>query len=334
MLRESQRPLQQLFRVVVAYLASFVALSFSAAPTLIFALTAFAGWSYFRECRNRRQCRNDCVKNVSECENQDNLKVIGFLGLVGREPDVARGLLVDTGASINVHGANWFEQFTQLVLKPWRLWSTDFSIKGASITGVEGGSVGTNLGQCVPGNISGYNSKGKKVNIPISFTSQQIKGNAPALLGLPALIQMGAIIDTRTHSMTIDYEGEDVVVQLIHTRSGHYVLPLDAFDESKMKAKAYEQGCEKMSLYVREDETDDSLERIYEVDWNDYVAEQKQNEILQRITATGPHKYLKINKSNLDILEQLAMGHKVKPTYRRTAIAQNNPRDATGRYST
>ena len=28
------------------------------------------------------------------------------------------------------------------------------------------------------------------------------------------------------------------------------------------------------------------------------------------------------------------MGHRVKPTYRRTAIAKNNPRDATSKYST
>jgi len=184
---------------------------------------------------------------VNECVlNQENTKVIGFLGLVGKEPDVARGLLVDTGASINVHGINWFEQFTKIVLQPWKLWSSDFTIKGASITGVEGRSVGTNLGQSVPGNISGITTKsGKKVNIPITFTSQQIKGNAPALLGLPALIQMGAIINNRTHSMTIEVEGEDIVVQLIHTRSGHYVLPLDEFDEKKLKSRAYEQGREK-----------------------------------------------------------------------------------------
>ena len=49
-----------------------------------------------------------------ECECVCKLiQVIGFLGLVGKEPDVARGLLVDTGASINVHGQNWFEQFTK-----------------------------------------------------------------------------------------------------------------------------------------------------------------------------------------------------------------------------
>ena len=102
--------------------------------------------------------------------------------------------------------------------------------------------------------------------------------------------------------MTIEFEGEDVVVQLIHTRSGHYVLPLDEFDEKKLKSKAYEQGREKMSLFVKEDENDE-IEQIYEVDWNDYVAEQKSNEVLQRITATGPHKYLKVNKGKLNLLE-------------------------------
>ena len=108
------------------------------------------------------------------------------------------------------------------------MWSSEFEIKGATVTGVEGRSVSTNVGQSVPGNISGKSKKdGRKVNIPITFTSQKIQGNAPALLGLPALIQMGAIINTRTHSMVIEFEGEDVVVPLIHTLNGHCVLPLD-----------------------------------------------------------------------------------------------------------
>ena len=142
---------------------------------------------------------------MSACENpQELVKVIGFLGLVGKEPDVARGLLVDTGASINVHGQNWFDQFQHLVLRPWKLWSTEFEINGATVTGVEGRSVSTNIGQTVPGNISGVSAKdGRKVAFPITFTSQKIQGNAPALLGLPALIHMGAIINTRTHTMTI-----------------------------------------------------------------------------------------------------------------------------------
>ena len=91
--------------------------------------------------------------------------------------------------------------------------------------------------------------------------------------------------------MMIKFGGEDVVVPLIHTRSGHYVLPLDAFEETNLKSRAYEQGREKMSLYVKEDEDNFTLEQIYEVDWKDYVADLKQNEVLQRITPTGPHRY-------------------------------------------
>ena len=70
--------------------------------------------------------------------------------------------------------------------------------------------------------------------------------------------------------MIIEFEGEDVVVPLIHTRSGHYVLPLDAFEEAVYNNKMYEQGKEKMSLYVEEEHSED-IEQIYEVDWNDYV---------------------------------------------------------------
>ena len=94
-----------------------------------------------------------------------------------------------------------------------------------------------NLAQTVPGNIKGIGTKtGKKVNIPITFRSQQIKGNTPALLGLPALIHIGAIINTRDHTMTMWCDGEDVVVDLIHTRSGHYILPLDGFKREKIDA--------------------------------------------------------------------------------------------------
>ena len=78
------------------------------------------------------------------------------------------------------------------------------------------------LGQTVPGNVVGKGLKtGRKVNIPITFKSQQVKGKAPALLGLPAMISIGTIINTRIHTMTIWSDGEDIVVDLILTRSGH-----------------------------------------------------------------------------------------------------------------
>ena len=105
----------------MAYLASLVGASISpshpVAYAMVFGLSVvFAiGWNHVFEDRlgprekARRQCREECVKNASECVlNQENIKVVGFLGLVGKEPEVARGLLIDTGASINVHGMNWF----------------------------------------------------------------------------------------------------------------------------------------------------------------------------------------------------------------------------------
>ena len=115
------------------------------------------------------------------------VKVVGFAGLVGKEPDVVRGLLIDTGASINIHGTDWFSRFCDVVLRPWNLWSTEHKVKGMKVTGVEGNSVGMDVGQTVPGNVAGISTKtGKRVNIPVTFKSQQVKGKAPALLGLPA----------------------------------------------------------------------------------------------------------------------------------------------------
>ena len=91
------------------------------------------GTNYVFEDRKRpgskaiRHCRKERVNNVSVCkQDQDTVNVIGFLGLVGKETDVARGLLVDTGASINVHGQNLFEQFTEIVLKARKLWRSEF----------------------------------------------------------------------------------------------------------------------------------------------------------------------------------------------------------------
>jgi len=98
----------------------------------------------------------------------------GFLGLVGKEPDVERGLLIDTGASINIHGADWFNRFVEKVLNPWSLWSSEFQVSGMKVTGVEGNSVGMDLGKVVPGNIRGVDKEtGETVNISISFKSQQ-----------------------------------------------------------------------------------------------------------------------------------------------------------------
>ena len=88
-------------------------------PDLLGGITTFGlgyllqvGWNYVVGSVVKWMCvkrnRNKPIEN----------RYIGFCGLVGKEPDVERGLLVDTGASINIHGADWFERFVKRILEP------------------------------------------------------------------------------------------------------------------------------------------------------------------------------------------------------------------------
>ena len=116
-----------------------------------------------------RMCRGSCSCS-SGGASPFNPKLVGFVGLVDKEPDVARGIMIDTGASINIHSKAWYERFVDTVLRPWNLWSNEFSVRGSRITGVEGGTVGTDKGHVVPGNVCGVSRKtGKTVDIPLTF---------------------------------------------------------------------------------------------------------------------------------------------------------------------
>ena len=86
---------------------------------------------------------------------------------------------------------------------------------------------------------------GKPVNIPLTFSSQQIRGRAPALLGLPAMIHAGAIINCRDNTLTMCVKGEDIVFDLVLTKSGHYILPLDTFQEEMVRKAEHKWGKEK-----------------------------------------------------------------------------------------
>ena len=120
-----------------------------------------------------------------------------------------------------------------------------YTVRGSKITGVEGNPVGTDKGYTVPGNAQGVSKRtGKVVNIPLTFSSQQIRGRAPALLGLPAMIRAGAIINCRDNTMTMSIEGEDVVFDLVLTKSGHYILPLDSFQEKMVRKAEHKCGRE------------------------------------------------------------------------------------------
>ena len=60
-----------------------------------------------------------------------------------------KGLLVDTGASINAHCVAWRKSFRDQKLKPSGLWLERFSSQ-SNITGVEGNPMGPNQGFLIP----------------------------------------------------------------------------------------------------------------------------------------------------------------------------------------
>ena len=107
-----------------------------------------------------------CESCESECSPLFHCKYVGFVGLVDKEPDVIRGIMIDTGALINIHGQKWLERFIETALRPWSLWSNEYRIRGSKITGVEGNPVGTDKGYTVPGNAQGVNKRtGRKYSL-------------------------------------------------------------------------------------------------------------------------------------------------------------------------
>ena len=63
-------------------------------------------------------------------------------------------------------------------------------------------------------------------------------------------------------------EGEDIVFDLILTKSGHYVLPLDTFKENMVKRAEHKSGNERLLLFNNQEIEDQEIEEIYETDWN------------------------------------------------------------------
>ena len=192
--------------------------------------------------------------------HKKNTSFVGFIGLVGKDPDIERGLLIDTGASINLFGAGWFKRYHKSVIDKYHLWYREYDIQ-SNVTGIEGKSMGTNKAKCVPGNLKCYTKSGKMINIPASFDGQEVSGGVPALLGLPSMVSWGVVINTRNHTFSFLYKGEEVTCQLIYTRSGHYILPIDeicsktTYSENAIEAVFYEES---------QNLQDDSLENIYE----------------------------------------------------------------------
>ena len=63
-------------------------------------------WNFLRSCffekQTCSQARMSCM-----CSEWSHSEYVGFVGLVDKEPDVIRGIMIDTGASINIHGQKW-----------------------------------------------------------------------------------------------------------------------------------------------------------------------------------------------------------------------------------
>ena len=55
-------------------------------------------------------------------------------------------------------------------------------------------------------------------------------------------------------------EGEDIVFDLILTKSGHYVLPLDTFKESMVKRAEHKSGNQKLRLFNNREIEDQEIE--------------------------------------------------------------------------
>ena len=63
-------------------------------------------------------------------------------------------------------------------------------------------------------------------------------------------------------------EGEDIVFDLILTKSGHYVLALDTFKENMVKRAEHKNGNEKLIFFNKREMEEQEIEEIYEIDWN------------------------------------------------------------------
>ena len=145
-------------------------------------------------------------------------KFLGLVGLVGKDPNVTRGLLIDTGAAVNVHSVDWIQRFESDYLRPLGLWMNEYN-QSTSITGVEGCPLGTQKAHRLPGGLRGYDAQGNVRTRASTFSSQELKGSCPALLSNHSLIELEAVLDFVRRTLTILVGTERITFDLILTKS-------------------------------------------------------------------------------------------------------------------
>lgn len=162
--------------------------------------------------------------------------VTNWCGIVGREPSAARGILIDPGASINIHGSRWKEMHIEQVLDPNGL-EVRSGPGHAKVTGVSGGPEGSSILNEVPVALKGYDEEtGEPVEIIIGdYIAHEIHGDCPALWCLSSLMSVDAILYCVACLLSIMHKGRRVVLPLQHTESGHLILPTDNWDKSSIE---------------------------------------------------------------------------------------------------
>ena len=133
--------------------------------------------------------------------------------------------MVDTGASLNLHGTDWFKSHAAKVLDP-NCFTTPRRPGSVSIGEIGGSKSGSSEVVSVPAAMVGYLDNGSRVFVRASMNSSDIHGGVPALVCYPRLRSLTAAIDCLFPQMTIAVEEKQVAMPLVATSSGHLTLPI------------------------------------------------------------------------------------------------------------
>ena len=152
-----------------------------------------------------------------------------FAGIVGREPSARRGILIDTGAAINVHGHEWRSAYTQEVMAPCGLeGQVELHESTTGIKGVGSAQKASFLAK-LPAGIRARNGAGQEKVFFGMFCSNELPGDCPALLCFAILALWRANIRCHLAEMEVFWDGEPWFITLVATDSGHLVMPTDNF---------------------------------------------------------------------------------------------------------
>lgn len=157
------------------------------------------------------------------------LRWLGSFHIVGRESSARRGILMDTGASVGLHGKTWRQAITDEVWTPCGVVpKTGESKHGMVIGGAGGKADGVKVLLRVPAAILAYTPTNVKKIIYMTMGSHQIDSDCPALGAYEMMVGWDADVKCRVPPyMLVTWAGERLRVPLVGTDSGHLVLPID-----------------------------------------------------------------------------------------------------------